>query len=301
MAHNARTIQTFVLGSVVATDIDHRLVAGVSLVGAVIGFFGSLFFTYDVLRRPGGPLRWFLRVTVPAGLGSLVLAVLTTLVAAVGFGLPPEVVGATVTAFAVGGALLGIFNGLFVDVVDPTLKPVPVQHFFSVPDALLGMGICGVVDLLYLLFGPNVLSTPKSQDILLTSVVFSALGGAGAAGIWRFINRSPSRVGSRPPLFSGRGFFIGCITALLLPLSVFSLTLLYRPVSSILMSPYFLPTFALAGAGGGVTGGVTRYIFWWANTSPEHHLQIIGIWLISVAFLTQVVSPTLQFFDVALR
>jgi len=228
-----------------------------------------------------------------------VAAALTALVAGAGLRLPPAVVGRAAIAFAAGCALLGLFNGVFVDA---TAVPAPAKRRFSPSDALVGMGICVVGAPLYALAGPNVPALPTSGGAVLAYTGAAALFGLGAGGIWRFINRSPSRAGGRPPLFSGKGFLIGCLTATLLPLAVIAVTLLARPASAEeIPLRLWLLTIGLACAGGGVTGGISRYVFWWANALPAHHMEIIGIWLICMAFLAQAVEPTLRFFDVAVR
>jgi hypothetical protein len=39
---------------------DQRLLDGLTLLGLVGSVFGALFILYDLLGRPGGPLRWAL-------------------------------------------------------------------------------------------------------------------------------------------------------------------------------------------------------------------------------------------------
>jgi hypothetical protein len=53
--------------------IDRHVIAATNLTGLILGDLGSLFFAYDVLGRPGGPLRWFLRTALPAFLGVILL------------------------------------------------------------------------------------------------------------------------------------------------------------------------------------------------------------------------------------
>jgi hypothetical protein len=39
-------------------SLDQRLLDGLTLLGLVGSVFGALFILYDLLGRPGGPVRW---------------------------------------------------------------------------------------------------------------------------------------------------------------------------------------------------------------------------------------------------
>src|SRR5260370_40399993 len=99
----------------VLADVSRTLVAGINLAGLVLGVLGSLFFTYDLLGRPGGPLRWFLRVVLPSGLGAAVALSLVVLVAWGRFGAAPGQNARTRAAFAYAGRLLRPYQRLFLD------------------------------------------------------------------------------------------------------------------------------------------------------------------------------------------
>src|SRR5690348_228974 len=66
----------------ILADVDIHVVAGINLAGLLLGILGSLFFTYDLLGRPGGFLRLLLRVGIPALIGTLTLGAFTLLLVA---------------------------------------------------------------------------------------------------------------------------------------------------------------------------------------------------------------------------
>jgi hypothetical protein len=289
----------------VLADVDIHVVAGINLAGLLLGILGSLFFTYDLLGRPGGFLRLLLRVGIPALIGALTLGAMTLLLVAATSALSTEPLSteatvATTLLLAAFGAALGTFNGLFVDAPDASGKR---RRFFSLRDAGNGFVVILIYILLAflvygLLFRLNLTSLFE-VGALLPLVGGAAVGGL-IAGVWRFINRSRAQSAPRPHLFSGRGCLIGMglglafLAIALVGLFAFSGALTTEIVLGIVI-------FAIVAGlpGGGITGGISRYIFWWANELPPRGLEVIGILLILLAFVAQAIEPVLRLFDIA--
>ncbi len=281
----------------VLADVSRTLVAGINLAGLVLGVLGSLFFTYDLLGRPGGPLRWFLRVVLPSGLGAAVALALVVPVAWWGFGAAPGKNAGTLAAFAYAGSLLGAYNGLFVDAPGVVRSRRVVSPADGVVGGVLGAG-AGLLALQVLPTWPHLALT--TQTMLLFAVV-AGLAGGMVASIWRSLNRDRHNSGAaRPPLFSRRGCVLGGVAALLLPAAVYSVLLVQGDTAAVL-SPYTLPTVAIVAVAGGVIGGLSRSIFWWVNTLPQRSLEVIGVLLILLAFVIQAVEPVLTLVGVAVR
>lgn len=123
------------MSSVAIFSVGRFVTASITLAGLVIGVVGSLFFTYDLLGRPGGPLRVFLRILIPAGLGAVLLGVPAFLYGGVSIGRgDPGTVGILGGTLLIG-VTLGTFNGLFVS--DPTQQEIQ-PRVLSGRDGLLG-------------------------------------------------------------------------------------------------------------------------------------------------------------------
>ena len=56
-----------------AALLDPRIVKGVFLFGLLLGVLGSLFLAYDLLGSKDGPLRKFLRLSLPGLLGAFAI------------------------------------------------------------------------------------------------------------------------------------------------------------------------------------------------------------------------------------
>src|SRR5690348_11614385 len=54
-----------------SSDSDMIILDGVSIIGLLLGVLGSLYLSYDLLGRAGGPLRWLIRILTPIFLSGL--------------------------------------------------------------------------------------------------------------------------------------------------------------------------------------------------------------------------------------
>jgi hypothetical protein len=284
--------------------IDRHLLDIVSLIGLVLGIVGGLFFTYDLLGRPGGPLRWSLRLLVPASVGLLILAVpATTIVALLGQMGTPNGTNA-ILVFAFFGVTIGSMNALFVSAPGAEVKR---RWPLSARDALLGFAVTVVYAVILevlsaALTGPS--SDPIGEAIDIAGI---ALGGGIVASFWRVINRSQPTTSARPRLFSGRGFLIGMLTGVsFLTLAIFLAFYVFartggsdNPIIALIVSLLF--GLVLGALPGGLSGGFSRYAFWWANNLPDRGLEVIGILLVLLAFAAQTVQPVLDLFNVVAK
>lgn len=110
-----------------------------------------------------------------------------------------------------------------------------------------------------------------------------------------------------PPLFSWRGAVIGAVTGMALlfvGLLVFDSTYILRTLTqsgdwSVVRGQLAIAAHLSLAAiiPGGVTGGITRHLFWRINTMRPRGLEILGIWFILMAFLAQAVDPLLTLLD----
>jgi hypothetical protein len=283
--------------------LDQRLLDGLTLLGLVGSVFGALFILYDLLGRPGGPLRWLLRIGIPTLMGAAIGAVIA---APVGLLLLPRVAGGVIVfEVAIIGALIGTLNGLFVG--DPDLPEHQHRFTLSFVDLGLGAGVALVYLMLmevveWRVFGAAGISPLTDFVTAVPDILVIAFAG----GVWQSVNRRRFGSVEAPPLVSLHGTAIGCAmgaavigvaqlgssvaTVLIVvtrtPLSAQTTSILVTQLSAALL--VCLLVGALAGA---LTGALSRYVFWWAARLPERTMQVIGVELIIVSFLAQAITP----------
>jgi hypothetical protein len=292
---------------------DQRLLDGLTLLGLVGSVFGALFILYDLLGRPGGPLRWLLRIGIPTLMGGAIGAVIA---APVGILLLPQVAGGVIVfEVALIGALIGTLNGLFVG--DPDLPEHQRRFTFSFVDFGLGAGVA----LVYLtvmevvewrVFGVAGISPVTDFATAAPDLLVIAFAG----GVWRSVNRRRFGSVEAPPLVSLHGAAIGCamgaamIGAAQLASSVATVLIVVTrtPPSARATSTLVTQVLAallvclLVGAlAGALTGAVSRFVFWWATRLPERTMQVIGVELIIVSFLAQAITPLAGLLSIPVR
>jgi hypothetical protein len=130
-----------------------------------------------------------------------------------------------------------------------------------------------------------------------------------AAGVWRSVNWRGRWPQDLHPLLSSKGALIGAVMGA----TLLGASQMVGTVAGLIMR---VPHVTLAGAvvtlgvslavtsliglpAGGITGAISRYLFWWADNLPERTLQVIGLQLIIAGFLAQAVFPVAGFFDLA--
>jgi hypothetical protein len=276
-----------------AAGIDPHMEAGTNLAGLLLGVLGSLFFTYDLIGRPGGPLRWLLRVTLPLLLSTAVVVLAVAILIQV----EPSGAGsasllALSLAAALFGALPGLFNGLFVG--EPT-EGSRRRLAFSLRDGgagfVVGFVCVGVADWI---------GRPVQAE--LARAVAAGVIGAVLGAFWRGLNRIQVQPGKRPPLVSLVGLIIGLVSGgALLLIVVLAIFFGAHQSTTDFVGLWLVPALMFGGAAGAVTGGVSRFTFWWANSLPPRGLEIIGILLILAAFVAQAITPVLVLFNAGVQ
>ena len=168
------------------SHLDQHMLDGLTLLGLVGSVIGALFILYDLLGRPGGPLRWLLRIGIPTLIGGAIGAVIT---APIGLILLHGV-AANVIIFEVAmiGALIGTLNGLLVD--DPDMREQQRRLSFSLVDLALGAGVALAYMLVVEIVEWRVLGVAgKSALSDLITAIPVILCVAFAGSIWRSVNR----------------------------------------------------------------------------------------------------------------
>ena len=285
------------------SHLDQRVLDGLTLLGLIGSVIGALFILYDLLGRPGGPLRWLLRISIPTLIGGAIGAVIT---APIGLILLHGV-AANVIIFEVAmiGALIGTLNGLLVD--DPDMPEHQRRLSFSLVDLGLGAGVALAYMLVVEIVEWRVLGVAGKNALSeLVTAIPVILFVAFAGSIWRSVNRRHFGTVEAPPLVSLHGAAIGSamgaavIGAGQLGTSVVTMVIvatrmsLSAHVTSTLEAQLFaaLMVCMLVGAlAGALTGALSSYVFWWAACLPERTMQVIGVELIIVSFLAQAITP----------
>jgi hypothetical protein len=283
--------------------LDQRMLDGLTLLGLVGSVFGALFILYDLLGRPGGPLRWLLRIGIPTFLGGAIGAVIA---APVGLMILPRI-AASVIIFQVAmiGALIGTLNGLFVDAPDAPERQHRVA--FSMVDLVLGAGLALVYLIITEIGEWRVFGVAGNRPLTdLVTAIPVILVVAFAGGVWRSVNRRRFGTKEAPPLVSLQGASIGCAmgaavigaaqagTSVATILMVAPRIAFSEQAARTVVAQLFaaLLVCLLVGAlAGALTGALSRYIFWWAARLPERTMQVIGVELIIVSFLAQAITP----------
>ncbi len=283
--------------------LDHHVVQFISLVGLVLGVLGTLFLTYDLLGRQNGPLRWFLRITVPALVGLLVPGLLLALANSF-LQLP---VG-RIVYWALTGVVIGGFNGFFVDPPGTLAKR---RFAFSVRDATVGALVTFILYAIAAAF--DTMGNYVSR--LFPYGFYVMIAAWPVAGFWRRLNRDRAATDVRPRWFSGKGSLIGALAGFVLLFLFLAPNILidaFGPpknglpdsvaARAVLVAVVVVIFGLFLGApAGAVVGGISRYVFWWANSLPERRMQVIGVILILVAFVAQAVEPVTGLFDIPIR
>jgi len=258
----------------------------ISIGGLILGVLGSLYLSYDLFGREGGPLRWAVRVVTPSLISVAGLSVAGAALYFTYYGWNPRLLqGAAL--YAIAGLLIGVFNGLYIE---PT-PLAPGEGLRAVRNALVGgalafwMGVAAAA----------ILSLPY-EALLLEGVVIGLIG-AVAAGVWRVMNYNPSATPDRTPRFSTRGFVSGFLSALLL---MFAFALITNLAAGTPLGRGALGATragALGAIAGGLTGGISQYVYWKALKLPSTYLGGIGGLFTLLGFAVQVVQPVLDAFQ----
>lgn len=278
-----------------------QIAALVTIAGLFLGILGSLFLAYDFLGRPHGVLRTVLRVGIPTLVSALAVGTVGGIVSLVLFPGPLKVVVSETLFLAILGALIGTYNGLFINPADPRKR----RSIFSLRDAAVGLLTTGVyagLALWDLEWGLNDASNggaPFDARFLVAPLV---VVGVIAAGVWRVANQGRTGAGvmtemsARRPIhpFSLRGYLLGFIGTFAVFFSWVLLVTLVLTVAYPDVTTQWGQAALVAvgvGVGGGLTGALSRSIFWWANALPEHVLGAIGLMLTFSGFVIQLAQP----------
>jgi hypothetical protein len=268
-----------------ALSVEQQVFAGVSLASAFCGVLGSLFFAYDLLGRPGGPLRLLLRLLIPMLLGGLLVGSLDALLFLFEGTLTLPSYQYVVLEVVFLGALLGTYNGLFVDA---PAEAYPQRFPFSPRDAFVGLLVAaGFLGL--------ELSVNGATTAVPLRIATGGVAGGILAGFWRVTHHQQVTAPARPPLVSWASILIGLLAgfvlvlAVLLGIAVPGHGMTVRVVGS---AAAFAVTVGFPA--GGIAGALTPYVFWRVNALGEKGMQVLGLALILLAFCLQVVEPIAQ-------
>ncbi len=289
-----------------------------SLLGAIFGVLGSLFFLYERFGQKNGVLRWIVRLGIPLFLAMMIFVpeLMLDTVALAGFRFQdvlsrsPAELNTTLPGFTtvIGAAqtlfLVGLLSTVFANTEEVTRR-------FSWRDALLGVGLALIVKAARLF----LVGTTLYAEILANNVDQTHLADAIdllivfplvfiLAGVLRFLYARAAKRDQATRLFSGRGTLISLLLAatLIIPsyLAVvivfglaragtgFGLTLnsgqLHIVTSLGLLMLVNIPiTFILAE--------LSRAIFEWEERMGREEMEQIGILMLLAGFGTQVVVP----------
>jgi hypothetical protein len=265
--------------------IDQRVFALVSIASALCGVLGSLFFAYDLLGRPGGPLYWILRLVVPALLGGILVGALFILLFLFERTLTLPDYQRAVRDVVILGTLLGMYYGLFVD---PPDAPYKRRFPFSVRDALVGLVTATGFTGLFLLVNRSTAEIPLR-------IAAGGVAGRVLAGVWRAANHQRVAADARPRLVSRAGTFIGLIAGYFLVLAMeLAITVPSHGVTLAVMSSVVVLAFVVGTPAGAVTGALTPYVFWRVNSLGSKGMQVLGLGFIFLAFFMQILEPLAQ-------
>jgi hypothetical protein len=269
-----------------ALTFDPLFFPALNLIGLVLGIIGSLFLTYDFLGRPGGPLRWFLRIMVPTLLSMAILTVVMLIYLRFflfGYGsfknqtTRHEITG-DVLALLPFGAILGTYNGVFVS---PFAKiKQPQQVVFSWHDGILGFLIAFAYTILlgglfrhYVASHQDLGNEFNAIPILVTLMLLFSM----FALFWRAINRHSIDLTPQPRRFILWRVIVGGVIGYVwfVPLRIAFEHLFGIGIHAGMNE--FLPDydlfkngvriiFILIGAG---VGGFSKYLLWWLHQPPK--------------------------------
>jgi hypothetical protein len=291
--------------------IGSHLLPALNLVALILGIFGSLFTSYNIYRRDlrnkgrPNPILGLLRIVSPSlisGTAMFLVAVALELILTSGALTPSNERG--ILYLTVLGLILGTFNGLFVQ---PFNAKEPRSAFFSWKHACIGAVISVGYILLYYFVRLVLLQDAQLFQVAFVDYLTIALiSGFLMGGVWTWLNWYPLR-SEIIPFFSLRGSVIGTIVGFLLAFSS-SIVLYYSGVLQVHDAPNLnAPLLAVLTAGtlgaigligGGLSGGISQFNFWWVESQTEDAGQAIGILMIFLAFVFQLVTPLLQLFNI---
>jgi hypothetical protein len=261
-----------------------QLWAVMSIASALFGVLGSLFFAYDVLGRPGGPLRWLLRLSMPTPLSVGIVTVLFALAFALQGTLGFQRSRLILTQVALYSALLGMYSGLFVGVPAGGLGHRVV---LSLRDAAVGfvLGACtlGFWQLL------------QRADMFPIRIGAGGLAAAAGAVLWRYTGRHRTPAGAQALHSPAVGGIIGAVAGWALAFGIlFAATFPSGAPPADIAGRVAIFALTVGVPAGVFTGGLTQYTFWWANSLPEKGMEVLGLTLILMAFLAQIAQPLTQ-------
>ena len=292
-----------------------------ALVGAMIGMFNGIFIDWPPSPEESSVFSW------KGCLIGLVIAFLIWFVSAFifgGFG-HASIIGFPAIAFIEGGILApmgGIAGGLWHFINRAPFSPskqLPSSErslLFSWKGCLIGV-LCAfffgfAIDfILGYIFIPDY--TPVTG--LIRGAILTVTGGI-AGGLWRLFKNEPSISGETPPLFSWKGCLIGLISAFLFGfVSAFLVNIIPDTILLWRGDPRAgdfgidlakslkgaLTAAAFIGPAGGITGGISRFIFWRANGLGDGKLGGIGAILTLFGFLVQLLPPLVSILNIPVR
>ncbi len=300
-----------------AALLDPRIVKGVFLFGLLLGMLGSLFLAYDLLGSKEGPLRKFLRIALPGLLGALAI-------------IPVFLVGHQILRFAVGLLVptappipldpvqllvlipaLGAFLGAMTALYGTPVGESGARSAFSRRDSRSGF----LLSLLFIVFfdgiqfarNPYYGLQPSHYWVAeLSGALGAALMVSVAAGLWRAASRltdkddKPGRFAQHEAVVSaGAGGAIILVPNLMSAVAVTMLMPHLRApgafIVNVLVGPLMLAL--VVASAGAVIGGLWPRVFWWANHTSEHRLELIGVLCILAGFVAQTLDPIVGLLD----
>jgi hypothetical protein len=282
--------------------IDPRIVKGVFLFGLLLGMLGSLFLAYDLLGSKDGPIRKFLRLSLPGLLGALAIVPvyllgLLGLSIAVGLlvpGAPP--VPLDLVQLLVVIPSVGVFLGVMTALYGAPVGDNAVQPTFSRRDSrsgfLLALVFIATIDAIQFARHPYMGLQPRHYWIMeLSSVVAAAIAVGAVAGLWRAASRitiadaMPARFAPHEAVVSASAGGAMVLVPNLVSAAAVTLLMPHLQVPSA-----FMLALVVASAGA-VIGGLWPRVFWWANHTSEHRLELIGVLCILAGFVAQSLDP----------
>jgi hypothetical protein len=287
----AERTRSATMGIMLAFVIDQRIQGAFSLVGLLLGVLGSLYLTYELLGRANGPLRWMLRVLTPSLIGAVILGGAGILEYVYFYSDHPNRILLGGILYALVGVQIGTFNGVLVDPPMLIRKPVVFSPRGFIAGLVTAFWVWAIADYLFL---------KDLRSALVEGAILGCVGGV-AGSIWGFINRNASGPVENPALFSWRGFVIGLVSAAILGFAsalLFNLAFAVPPQNSLAGA---IRAGLLIAPAGGVTGGLSRYIFWRIQLLPATTLGALGVMLTLLGFVAQLVQPTMQTLGIIVR
>jgi hypothetical protein len=199
------------------------------------------------------------------------------------------------------GAFLGVMTALF----GAPLGDTAVRPTFSGRDSrsgfFLALGFIVIIDAIHFTQRPYSGLQPRAYWIAeLSSVLVAALMVGAAAGLWRAASRL-TLADAMPGRFAPHEAAVSASAGgamILVPnlVSAVAVTMLMPHlrvpgafIVNVLVGPIMLAL--VVASAGAVIGGLWPRVFWWANHTSEHRLELIGVLCILAGFVAQTLDP----------